>query len=129
MAHYWSTRAPVEQRQRDGEVPNALVVDRNVLEWRLDPSSPHRIDAVTGYDQAIVVMCNEGYASSLVAAQLQDMGLARRHRRRRRLPGVACRGPADHARYSGRLTPRSAETRATTSGNTFFIRNRSRAML
>jgi rhodanese-related sulfurtransferase len=67
---------PVEQRSRDGVVPGALIIDRNVLEWRLDPASEHRIDAVTGYDQSIVVMCNEGYASSLVAAQLQEMGFA-----------------------------------------------------
>ena len=67
---------PLEQRSRDGTVPGALVVDRNVLEWRLDPTSAHRVDAVTGYDQTIVVMCNEGYASSLVAAELQDMGFA-----------------------------------------------------
>jgi rhodanese-related sulfurtransferase len=67
---------PLEQRQRDGVVPGALVIDRNVLEWRLDPASAHRIDEVTGYDQAIVVMCNEGYSSSLVAAQLQEIGFA-----------------------------------------------------
>jgi rhodanese-related sulfurtransferase len=67
---------PLEQRQRDGMVPGALVIDRNVLEWRLDPASAHRIDEVTGYDQAIVVMCNEGYSSSLVAAQLQEIGFS-----------------------------------------------------
>src|SRR4051812_42527281 len=53
---------PIEQRRRDGELPGALVVDRNVLEWRLDPASPHRVREVTGHDQAIVVVCNEGYA-------------------------------------------------------------------
>jgi rhodanese-related sulfurtransferase len=67
---------PHEQRVRDGDVPGALVVDRNVLEWRLDPQSEHRLDAVTGYDQTVIVMCDEGYSSSLVAAQLQRMGLA-----------------------------------------------------
>jgi rhodanese-related sulfurtransferase len=67
---------PLEQRQRDGMVPGALVIDRNVLEWRLDPASAHRIDEVTGYDQASVVMCNEGYSSSLVAAQLQEIGFS-----------------------------------------------------
>jgi rhodanese-related sulfurtransferase len=67
---------PYELRQRDGVVPDAVIIDRNVLEWRLDPRSDHRIDAVTGYDQQIVVMCNEGYASSLVAAELQVMGFA-----------------------------------------------------
>ena len=68
---------PIEQRQRDGELPGAEIVDRNVLEWRLDPASDHRIDAVTGYDQAIVIVCNEGYASSLAAATLHDIGLHR----------------------------------------------------
>lgn len=66
---------PVEQRRREGEVPGALVIDRNVLEWRLDPASDHRIPEITGYDQAIVVMCSEGYSSSLAAAALQDVGL------------------------------------------------------
>jgi rhodanese-related sulfurtransferase len=67
---------PVEVRRRDGEVPGALIVDRNVLEWRLDPTSPHRLAAVTGYDQPIIPLCTEGYASSLAAAALQDLGLA-----------------------------------------------------
>ncbi len=68
---------PVEQRRHEGEVPGALVIDRNVLEWRLDPASEHRVPEVTGYDQAIVVMCSEGYSSSLAAAALQDVGLVR----------------------------------------------------
>ena len=68
---------PVEQRTRDGELPGAVVVDRNVLEWRLDPTSPHRIPEVTGPDQPIVLVCNEGYASSLAALSLQKLGLAR----------------------------------------------------
>src|SRR5215210_6629333 len=62
---------PVEQRQRDGELPGALVIDRNVLEWRLDPSSPHRLPQVTGYDLEVVVLCHEGYSSSLVADTLR----------------------------------------------------------
>lgn len=68
---------PIEQRSRDGELPGALVVDRNVLEWRLDPASPNRLAEVEGYDQEVVVVCNEGYASSLAAATLQDLGLHR----------------------------------------------------
>ncbi|MEA3018634.1 MAG: hypothetical protein QOI47_158 [Actinomycetota bacterium] len=68
---------PIEQRSRDGELPGAIVIDRNVLEWRLDPASEHRIDEITGYDRRIVVVCNEGYASSLAAATLQDLGLHR----------------------------------------------------
>ena len=68
---------PVEQRQRDGQLPGAVVIDRNVLEWRLDPSSDHRIDQVTGYDLRVVIVCNEGYSSSLAAATLRELGLHR----------------------------------------------------
>jgi len=68
---------PEAQRRRDGEVPGAIVIDRTVLEWRLDPSSDHHIPEVTGYDQVIIVMCSEGYSSSLAAAALQDVGLVR----------------------------------------------------
>jgi rhodanese-related sulfurtransferase len=68
---------PVEQRSRDGDLPGAVVVDRNVLEWRLDPTSPHRIPEVTGTDQEVVVVCNEGYASSLAALSLQQLGFHR----------------------------------------------------
>jgi rhodanese-related sulfurtransferase len=67
---------PVEQRERDGELPGAVVIDRNVLEWRLDPSSPHRIPA-TAADRRIVLVCNEGYSSSLAARSLRDLGLTR----------------------------------------------------
>jgi rhodanese-related sulfurtransferase len=68
---------PWEQRVRDGAVPGAVVVDRNVLEWRLDPASPDRIPQVTGYDLEVVVLCNEGYSSSLVADTLRTLGLTR----------------------------------------------------
>jgi rhodanese-related sulfurtransferase len=67
----------VEQRQRDGLLPGAVVIDRNVLEWRLDPSSEHRIDQITGYDLRVVIVCNEGYSSSLAAATLRELGLHR----------------------------------------------------
>jgi rhodanese-related sulfurtransferase len=67
--------SPAEQRRRDGEVPGALVVDRNVLEWRLDPGCPHRVAEVTGPDQVVIVMCAEGFSSSLAAVSLQDVGL------------------------------------------------------
>lgn len=67
---------PGEQRRRDGEIPGAVVVDRNVLEWRLDPTCEHRIAEVTGPQQVIVVVCNEGYSSSLAAATLRRLGLA-----------------------------------------------------
>lgn len=65
---------PAEQRQRDGELPGALVIDRNVLEWRLDPAGAHRL-AVTAPGRRVVVVCNEGYSSSLAAATLRDLGL------------------------------------------------------
>ena len=68
---------PVEQRERDGALPGAVVVDRNVLEWRLDPTSAHRLPIVTGSDQRIIVVCNEGYSSSLAAATLRELGLPR----------------------------------------------------
>ena len=63
------------QRTLQGELPGALVIDRTVLEWRLDPSSPHRIPEATGYDLAVVVVCRQGYSSSLAAASLRAMGL------------------------------------------------------
>src|SRR2546423_2933649 len=66
---------PVAQRERDGEIPGAVIVDRNVLEWRLDPASAHRIPEVRDYEQHIIVVCNEGFASSLAAATLQQLGL------------------------------------------------------
>ena len=67
---------PVEQRSRDGELPGALLVDRNVLEWRLDPSSPHRLPEADA-ERRVILVCNEGYASSLAAATLQDLGVRR----------------------------------------------------
>ncbi|MDO8361935.1 MAG: rhodanese-like domain-containing protein [Actinomycetota bacterium] len=68
---------PVEQRSRDGELPGAVVIDRNVLEWRLDPTCEHRIADASDYDRRIVIVCNEGYQSSLAAAQLRVLGLHR----------------------------------------------------
>ena len=68
---------PVEQRDRDGELPGAVVIDRNVLEWRLDPAGAHRIADITGPECRVVVVCNEGFSSSLAAATLQDLGLSR----------------------------------------------------
>ena len=68
---------PVRQRLRDGELPGALVVDRNVLEWRLDPTSPYRLAVSDDPDRHIVLVCNEGYSSSLAAITLQQLGLPR----------------------------------------------------
>src|SRR6476660_4498986 len=55
----------------------ALLIDRNVLEWRRDPDGDHRIPELTGRDQTVILVCNEGYASSLAAATLQSIGLPR----------------------------------------------------
>jgi rhodanese-related sulfurtransferase len=55
-------------------MPGALVIERNVLEWRLDPASPDRIPDVTDHEQGVVVVCSEGYSSSLAAATLQQIG-------------------------------------------------------
>ena len=63
------------QRRRDGNLPGALVVERNALEWRLDPASPHRLADAGDRLRTVVVVCDEGYASSLAAASLQDLGL------------------------------------------------------
>jgi rhodanese-related sulfurtransferase len=68
---------PVEQRSRDGELPGALVVDRNVLEWRLDPTSPDRLPVATDHDVRFIIVCDEGYSSSLAAATMQELGLHR----------------------------------------------------
>jgi rhodanese-related sulfurtransferase len=68
---------PWEQRAWDGAVPGAVVVDRNVLEWRLDPASPDRLPQVTGYDLEVIVLCHQGYSSSLVADTLRTLGLVR----------------------------------------------------
>ncbi len=68
---------PVAQRAADGEVPGALVVERNVLEWRLDPASDARLPEATDHDVEVIVLCNEGYASSLAADSLRALGLHR----------------------------------------------------
>jgi rhodanese-related sulfurtransferase len=66
-----------ELRERDGLIPGALVVERNELEWRLDPQGSHRLPEAVGHDLRIVVICNEGYASSLAALSLHQLGLRR----------------------------------------------------
>jgi rhodanese-related sulfurtransferase len=65
------------QRQRDGELPGAVVIERNVLEWRLDPTSPDRIPEAGDAGRRVIVVCDEGYASSLAARSLRDLGLHR----------------------------------------------------
>jgi rhodanese-related sulfurtransferase len=68
---------PAAQRAREGEVPVALVIERNVLEWRCDPTSDARLPEATGDDVEWVILCSEGYTSSLAAAALLDLGLHR----------------------------------------------------
>ncbi|GAA3533161.1 hypothetical protein GCM10022295_13900 [Streptomyces osmaniensis] len=64
-------------RERDGLIPGALVVERNELEWRLDPQGSHRAPEATSHDLRVVVLCNEGYASSLAVETLRRLGLRR----------------------------------------------------
>ena len=66
---------PSEQRLRDGDLPGAVVVDRNVLEWRLDPTSPYRLAVADDPDRRVVLVCHEGYSSSLAAQTLRRLGL------------------------------------------------------
>jgi rhodanese-related sulfurtransferase len=66
---------PQAQRDAEGQVPGALVIERNVLEWRLDPASDARLPEAGSYGLRVIVMCSAGYTSSLAAASLQDLGL------------------------------------------------------
>ena len=66
---------PAAQRAEYGEVPGSVIIERNHLEWRLDPASDARLPWADGYDLRPIVICNEGYTSSLAAAALQDLGL------------------------------------------------------
>jgi rhodanese-related sulfurtransferase len=68
---------PAAQRAREGGVPGALIVERNVLEWRFDPASDARLPEATGYDVDVIVLCSEGYTSSLAADALRSLGLHR----------------------------------------------------
>lgn len=68
------TRTP-EQRAETAEVPGALVIDRTVLEWRLDPTFAWRIPEATGWDVPYVLLCRQGYSSSLAVRSLRDLGL------------------------------------------------------
>ena len=68
---------PERQRAEEGDLGIGVVVERNVLEWRLDPRSGHALPEVPGYDQQVIVVCSEGYASSLAAASLRQLGFTR----------------------------------------------------
>jgi rhodanese-related sulfurtransferase len=65
---------PAAQRAEEGELPDALVIERNVLEWRLDPTGSHRVSEATDLARPVVVVCSEGYASSLAAESLAELG-------------------------------------------------------
>jgi rhodanese-related sulfurtransferase len=67
---------PQAQRAAEGEIPGALIIERNVLEWRLDPTSDASLP-LASYDLRVIVFCSEGYTSSLAAAALQELGLSR----------------------------------------------------
>jgi len=65
---------PAAQRAAEGEIPGALIIERNVLEWRFDPASAARLPQAS-YDAQVIVFCSESYTSSLAAAALQDLGV------------------------------------------------------
>lgn len=111
-------------RERDGLIPGALVVERNELEWRLDPQGSHRAPEATSHGLRVVVVCNEGYASSLAAASLRQLGLHRatdlvggfQAWRAAGLPVVTARpvaGPPVASRGSGHA---SSQTASQTAG-------------
>ncbi len=92
---------PQAQRAAEGEVPGALRIERNVLEWRLDPTSGSRLPQARGYDTRVIIMCSEGYTSSLAAASLQDLRPGQRHRPGRRVSCLGGGRPAGHRRSAG----------------------------
>ena len=68
---------PEGQRAMEGSIAGALIVERNVFEWRFDPASSTRLPVATDHDLQVIVFCSEGYTSSLAADSLQDLGLYR----------------------------------------------------
>ena len=68
---------PVSQRAAEGSIPGALIVERNVLEWRFDPTSASRLAIAKDYNLQTIIFCSEGYTSSLAALALQELGLRR----------------------------------------------------
>lgn len=65
---------PVAQRAQYGVIPSALCIERNVLEWRLDPQSEHRLPDISSYQRRVIIVCQQGYASSFAAASLRLLG-------------------------------------------------------
>jgi len=66
---------PESQRASEGSIAGAVVIERNVLEWRFDPASSARLPVATDHDLQVILFCSEGYTSSLAAAALQGLGL------------------------------------------------------
>ncbi|MER7072851.1 rhodanese-like domain-containing protein [Terrabacter sp. NPDC000476] len=105
---------PAAQRAAEGELPLATVIERNVLEWRLDPSSSAALPFAS-HDLEVVVLCQEGYTSSLAAAALQELGI---HRATDVIGGYAAwstwqreqddrRAPTDRSQAGGQASPPS----------------------
>ena len=65
-----------EHRSRDGRIPGAVHIPLSVLEWRVDPTSGHQSAALAGREDRLVLICHEGYSSSLAAVRLHDLGFA-----------------------------------------------------
>jgi rhodanese-related sulfurtransferase len=65
---------PAAQRAEFGEIPGALIVERNNLEWRLDPGGSHRVPEAADPARPVVIVCQEGYASSFAAASVLALG-------------------------------------------------------
>ena len=63
-------------REAEGAMPGAVIVTRNVLEWRMSPSSPTHLEGITA-DSRVIIVCNDGFSSSIAAASLHDLGLPR----------------------------------------------------
>ncbi|QEN12977.1 rhodanese-like domain-containing protein [Mycolicibacterium sp. ELW1] len=93
---------PAAQRAAEGETPAALVIERNVLEWRADPTSEARLPQATDDDVEWVILCSQGYTSSLAAAALQDLGL---HRATDVVGGYQALAAADVLAELSELTP------------------------
>jgi rhodanese-related sulfurtransferase len=67
----------LEQRRKHGDIPGAITMSMTVVPWRLDPQSPWKIPEITDHDSRVIVVCQEGYSSSLSAAWLRDLGMRR----------------------------------------------------
>jgi rhodanese-related sulfurtransferase len=65
------------QRRAGGDIPGALRIERNHLEWRLDPAAPTCLPEVSDHTRQVIIICQQGFSSSLAAASLQDLGLTR----------------------------------------------------